>query len=85
MNVVEISEFVRDQVLTIRSVSGPTPFVYRYSLSPSQAGTDLRRDGEISGEGLGEAFAFFAPFASAFFEGGMRSNLCTLKEMIERH
>jgi uncharacterized protein YndB with AHSA1/START domain len=83
-NEVEITEFEPDKVFTLRSVSGPTPFTYRYLLSPAAGGTRLRLEGEITGEGLGGPLALFAPFASRLFERGMRTNLGTLKRLLER-
>ena len=83
VNDVEVTEFTPNSVFTIASRSGPTPFTYRYRLSPQGKNTHLRLEGEISGEGLGRGFALVAPFAERLFERGMRANLATLKQLLE--
>ena len=80
---VEVTEFVPNRVFTLASLSGPTPFTYRYRLSPKGKNTLLRLEGEISGEGLGGGFALLAPIAPLIFERGMRANLAALKEILE--
>ena len=82
-NIVEITEFEPEQALTITSLSGPTPFTYRYTLRPSEAGTQLHLAGEIAGDGLGGAMSLFKPVAETFFKRGMAANLNTLKQLIE--
>ena len=82
-NEVEITELKRPTAFTIESKSGPTPFVYRYSLNDENGTTHLRLDGEISGEGLPGLLSLAAPLASKAFEKGMRTNLATLKKLIE--
>ena len=83
VNDVEVTEFVPDSLMTLASSSGPTPFTYRYSLSPHGKVTRLRLEGEISGDGLSHGLALLAPFAQRFFERGMRANLATLKRRLE--
>jgi len=82
-NEVEVSEFDPDRILTLRSVSGPTPFRYRYVLEPSAGGTLLRLQGEISGDGLPGLLSMVGGFAEPFFRRGMEANLRTLKGLIE--
>lgn len=82
-NVVEVTEFVDGARLTLSSVSGPTPFTYRYRLEVDGAATRLSLAGTISGAGLGGPMGLLAPLASHFFERGMRENLDTLKRLIE--
>jgi uncharacterized protein YndB with AHSA1/START domain len=83
INDVEITEFVPNSVFTLASRSGPTPFTYRYRLSPQGKTTHLRLEGEISGEGLGRGFGLLAPLAPRLFEPVMRANLATLKQLLE--
>jgi uncharacterized protein YndB with AHSA1/START domain len=83
INDVEVTEFVPNIVFTLASRSGPSPFTYRYRLSPHGNNTHLRLEGEIGGEGLGPGFALLAPLASRLFERGMRANLATLKQLLE--
>jgi hypothetical protein len=69
--------------LTIASINGPTPLSYCYRLSPAGGGARLQLTGSISGEGLTGAIALFAPLANTLFKKGMRTNLETLKRLIE--
>lgn len=83
VNDVEVTAFEADRMLEITSVSGPTPFVYRFELEPAAEGTHLRLDGMISGEGLGGPVALLRPLAEKFFERGMRENLATFRRLVE--
>jgi uncharacterized membrane protein len=83
VNEVEVSEFKPNRSLTLTSVSGPTPFIYRYVLMPSGEGTLLRLEGQISGDGLSGLITMLKPFAETFFRRGMAANLQTLKQVIE--
>lgn len=83
VNDVEVTEFVPNSVFTLASLSGPTPFTYRFRLSPQGENTHLHLEGKISGEGLGRGFSLVAPFAERLFESGMRANLATLKQLLE--
>ncbi len=83
-NEVEVSELETNARVTLRSLSGPTPFTYRYRLQPAGAGTRLTLEAEISGEGLVGPAALIAPLAGAFFKRGMAVNLQALKRHLER-
>ena len=84
VNEVEVTELVPNEVFTLASRSGPTPFTYRYRLAPlAGGGTRLRLEGEISGEGLGGALSLLAPLGPSLFARGMRTNLRTFKALIE--
>ena len=82
-NLVDIVELERNAVVTLASVDGPTPFRYRYALTPADGGTTLRLEGEISGEGVAGPAALLAPFASQLFARGMRTNLAELARILE--
>lgn len=82
-NLVEVVELEPDAVVTLASVDGPTPFRYRYTLSPTPGGTHLRLEGDVTGEGVEGPAALWAPFASRLFARGMRSNLDELKRILE--
>ncbi|MER9326207.1 SRPBCC family protein [Mesorhizobium sp. M0152] len=82
-NTVEVTEFQDEKLLTLASVSGPTPFSYRYRLDRDGAATILHLEGTISGDGLGGPIALLAPLASRFFEQGMRANIANLKRILE--
>ena len=82
-NEVEVSEFKPNEVFTVSSVSGPTPFQYRYRLAPIGGGTILGLEGEISGDGLGGLLGMFKPLAETFFKRGMSANLAAFKRLVE--
>ncbi|MBZ0164918.1 MAG: SRPBCC family protein [Notoacmeibacter sp.] len=83
INDVEVTAFEPDRTLELSSVSGPTPFVYHYELSPSPQGAQLQLDGTISGKGLTGPAMLLGPLAEKFFQRGMIDNLETLKRLIE--
>ena len=83
VNVVEITEFEPGERFTLASRSGPTPFTYRYSLSPSAAGTRLVLHGDISAEGLAGPAAHLGKLATVLFRNGMRANLAALARLVE--
>ena len=72
------------KLLTLSSIEGPTPFKYRYELTPLGDKTQLRLEAEISGQGLTGPIALLAPLASSFFERGMHTNLVALKDLTEQ-
>jgi uncharacterized membrane protein len=83
VNDVEVTAFEPDRILELSSVTGPTPFVYRYELAPAARGAQLRLRGTISGEGLAGPIALLKPLAEKFFQHGMVDNLETLKRLME--
>jgi Polyketide cyclase / dehydrase and lipid transport len=83
-NDVEVTSCHVDKEITFTSVSGPTPFQYRYRFEPISNGTKLTLDGEISAAGLpGLAGHVGGDLASQIFKQGMRKNLEMLKRIIE--
>ncbi|MER8579746.1 hypothetical protein NKG95_13585 [Mesorhizobium sp. M1423] len=80
---MEVTEFDVDALLTLSSLSGPTPFTYRSRLAPTGHKTHLHLEGSITGKGLPGPMALLAPLASSFFERGMRTNLESLKRIVE--
>lgn len=83
VNDVEVSEFQEPSLVTFASRSGPTPFVYRYRVDPSDGGSRVTLEGTISGEGLRVPAALLAPFAGKFFARGMAQNLKALKARLD--
>jgi uncharacterized protein YndB with AHSA1/START domain len=83
-NEVEITAYEAGRDVTFTSLSGPTPFVYRYLVEPSGDATRLTLEGTISGAGLPGPSALVGPFAERLFKRGMRDNLEVLKEILER-
>jgi uncharacterized protein YndB with AHSA1/START domain len=82
-NEVELTEHQPDRRVTLESVSGPTPFRYRYTLEPTAEGTRLTLDGDISSAGLPGPMGKLDGLATQLFKRGMRHNLNQLKRIIE--
>ncbi|GAA4143326.1 SRPBCC family protein [Leifsonia shinshuensis] len=83
VNTVEVVGFEDGREVTFASVDGPTPFRYRYLVSPEGRGTRLRLDAGISAAGLPGPARLLGPLAGRLFAHGMRENLGTLKRLIE--
>jgi uncharacterized protein YndB with AHSA1/START domain len=83
-NEVEITNYESRREVTFTSLSGPTPFVYRYLVEPYGVATKLTLEGTISGAGLTGPAAILGPLAEGLFRRGMRDNLGLLKEILER-
>ena len=82
-NEVAVTEYVVDQLFAIESLSGPTPFRYRYTLEPSAEKTRLRLEGQITGEGLPGPLAHVDLLVTQAFKRGMGDNLRKLRQLIE--
>ena len=82
-NEVAVTEYVADQLFTIESVSGPTPFRYRYILEPAAERTKLRLEGQITGDGLPGPLAHVDVLVTQLFKRGMGDNLRKLSQLIE--
>jgi uncharacterized protein YndB with AHSA1/START domain len=83
-NDVEISEYEPPAAVTLASLTGPTPFRYRYRLTPTAANTTrVTLTGDITGDGLPGVPPALAPLAAKFFGRGMHQNLASLKRLIE--
>src|SRR5439155_6586826 len=83
-NEVEIEEYEPVTQVTLGSVSGPTPFRYRYRLEPTATGTTrVTLTGEITVEGLPGVPVALAPVATQLFKRGMGQNLAALKRLVE--
>jgi uncharacterized protein YndB with AHSA1/START domain len=83
-NEVEITEFDSPTLVTFTSVTGATPFVYRYRVEPDGSGARVSLEGEISGGGLRGPVALLSPIAGRLFARGMRANLRALQARLER-
>lgn len=83
-NEVEITGYQSGRELTFTSISGPTPFVYRYVVEPRGAATRLTLEGTISAAGLTGPAALLGPVAEGLFKRGMRANLDGLTRILER-
>ena len=82
-NLVGIDSYEPGREVTFRSLSGPTPFVYRYLVEPNNSVSRLTLEGTISGGGLTGPAALVGPLAERLFSLGMRHNLGLLKEILE--
>jgi uncharacterized protein YndB with AHSA1/START domain len=82
-NEIAVREYETDRLFTIESVSGPTPFRYRYRFEPNGGATRLHLDGEITGAGLPGPIAHNDALATQAFKRGMGDNLQQLRRLIE--
>ncbi len=82
-NEVEMTSYETNREVSFTSISGPTPFVYRYLIEPTGRSTELVLQGSISGAGLSGPAALLAPLAEGLFKRGMRDNLGQLKRLLE--
>jgi len=62
----------------------PTPFSYRYRVRRVPHGTRLELEGSISAAGLPGPARLLGALAEPLFQRGMRSNLETLKRILEQ-
>ncbi|GIF64125.1 hypothetical protein Ais01nite_21600 [Asanoa ishikariensis] len=83
-NEVSITSYTQDQEVTFTSLSGPTPFTYRYLVQPGGGTTRLILEGTISASGLTGPAALLGPLAERLFKAGMRDNLGQLKQLLEQ-
>ena len=82
-NVVEVTSYESGREVTFTSLSGPTPFVYRYLVEPGTEATRLTLEGTISGAGLTGVAGLVTPLAERLFQRGMRDNLGVLRKVLE--
>jgi len=80
-NELEITAYERSREFAIRTLSGPTPFVYRYTFSSSDGGTLLQLDAEVELPGIA---ALAGPLARRAVKTGVDDNFATLKDALER-
>jgi hypothetical protein len=79
-NELEIAAAPPD-ALALRTLSGPTPFLYRYTFEPVDAGTRIRLVAEVE---LGGAAGVLGPLAARAVRRGVDANLATLRQILER-
>jgi hypothetical protein len=84
INDVAITSYSDGEEVTFTSLSGPTPFVYRYRVQPLPDATRLTLEGTISAAGLPGPAALLGPLAERIFKRGMRDNLGTLTRILEQ-
>jgi len=84
VNTVAVTSYTDGAEVGFTSISGPTPFVYRYLIEPTGTSTRLTLEGTISAAGLGGPASHLGGLAESFFKRGMRKNLSTLAALLER-
>ena len=87
-NTYEVVEYEENKTLSIKIISGPTPFLYRYRFAPSGTGTRLQMNAEVDKEGLVDILGTKARIApefvlAGFMKEGVIENLRTLKKLLE--
>jgi uncharacterized membrane protein len=83
LNEVAITGLADGEEVTFTSLSGPTPFTYRYRVEPRGDATRLVLEGTISGAGLPGPAGLLGPLAEKLFKRGMRDNIGTLATILE--
>lgn len=78
----ELEVFAREQPseVSIRTTSGPTPFVYRYGFSSEAGATVVHLDARVE---LGGVAGVLGPLASRAVRRGVDANFATLKRTLE--
>jgi len=84
VNLVEVTGYVEGQEITFTSVTGPTPFSYRYRILPAPLGARLVLEGSISADGLPGIARLLSPVAERLFKRGMQDNLGALRALLQR-
>jgi uncharacterized protein YndB with AHSA1/START domain len=79
-NGLEVVERERPATFTIRTTSGPTPFVYRYRFDSDDAATRVELSADVELSGIAGALG---PLASRVVKRGVDSNLADLKRILE--
>ena len=80
-NGLEIVECEAPTRFAIRTTSGPTPFLYRYSLTEAGGATVVALDASVELDG---AFGRLGPLAGRAVKRGIDANLATLRNALER-
>jgi hypothetical protein len=66
--------------MTLRTLTGPTPFVYHYTFEPSSGGTRITLRAEIE---LGGIARLAGPLATQGLRRGVDANLSSLRKILE--
>src|SRR5215207_5273455 len=80
-NELEVVARRPPEELVIRTTGGPTPFTYRYRFAADGPRTVLTLSGDVA---LGGAAALLGPLAAQGVKRGVRANLATLRDILER-
>jgi uncharacterized protein YndB with AHSA1/START domain len=79
-NELKIVDREPPTAFTIRTTSGPTPFVYRYRFEPDGAATLVHLAASVELSGIAGALG---PLASRVVKRGVDANFATLKQILE--
>ena len=80
-NLYRVTEYQKNKLLTIKTLTGPTSFSYKYSFEPIGKSTRIMLNGKVEDDGLPfEAGSFFA---SHMIKLGVTNNFETLKSILE--
>jgi uncharacterized protein YndB with AHSA1/START domain len=79
-NALELLVHARPREFAIRTTSGPTPFLYRYTFSPENGATIVQLDAEVE---LPAAVALVGPLARRAVKKGVGDNFAMLKNILE--
>ena len=87
-NIYEIVDYEPNRTLTIKIISGPTPFTYRYEFKPVDDATELSMKAQVDKEGVVEVLGLKARIApelvlSGLLKKGVETNFQTLKKILE--
>jgi uncharacterized protein YndB with AHSA1/START domain len=80
VNGLEVVARERPSEFAIRTISGPTPFLYRYRFSTEDGETVVQLHAEVELQG---AAAFVPPLARRAVKKGVDDNLATLRAILE--
>ena len=70
----------RPDEMTLRTITGPTPFVYRYTFTPASTGTRVTLRAEME---LGGVARLAGPLAAHGLRRGVDANLSSLRDILE--
>jgi uncharacterized protein YndB with AHSA1/START domain len=79
-NTLEVIEYEENRRVTLKTTSGPTPFVYRYLLEPTDGGTHLSLHADVQ---IGGALSVLSPVLAPRIRSGVDANFAALKDLVE--
>jgi uncharacterized protein YndB with AHSA1/START domain len=79
-NELQITALEPPHEFAIRTLSGPTPFLYRYAFGSGEGGTLLKLDAEVE---LPGPAAMLGAVARRAVKRGVEENFATLKQALE--
>jgi hypothetical protein len=87
-NILEMVELVPNHEIALKTTSGPTPFLHRYSFESISTGTRIVLESELLSEHLGRDVGGVASIPpdsmlEPFVKRGVLSNLHILKSILE--